>query len=80
MKLKTRKNSIFLKIIILLAVIYGVIMSTDDPNTFTKFTTLSNIGIGMSLLLFIIVEIKGIISNKDFRKQWMFIFKFMMTI
>lgn len=55
-------------------------MSTDDPITFTKFTTLSNIGIGMSLLLFIIVEIKGIISNKDFRKQWMFIFKFMMTI
>lgn len=80
MKYGNGKKSIILKFIILAAVIYGVIMSTDDPNTFSKFTTLSNIGIGAAMLLFIIVESIGLRSGKDFRKQWMFVFKFMMTI
>lgn len=77
---QNRKKSMALKIIIVVAVVYGVVMSTDDPNTFTKFTTLSNIGIGVVMLLFVLVESRGLRSGKDLRKQWMFIFKFMMTI
>lgn len=74
------KKSILLKVIIVIAVIYGVVMSMDDPNTFTKFTTLSNIGIGVAMILFVVVECKELSSGNDFRKQWMYIFKFMMTI
>lgn len=75
-----RKKSVFTKSVILAMVIYGVVMSTDDANTFTKFTTLSNIGIGIAMLIFVVVEIVGIRSGKDYRKQWMYVFKFMMTI
>lgn len=80
MKKGKRILSIIWKTVILIAVIYGVIMSTEDQYTLTKFTTLSNVGIGIAMLLFIIVEAKGIKSGSDGRKQWMFIFKFMMTI
>lgn len=80
MEQNRRKQSVLLKTIIVIAVVYGVVMSTDDPNTFTKFTTLSNIGIEVAMLLFIIVESRELNSGKDLRKQWMFIFKFMMTI
>ena len=80
MDIKVRKSSLVLKILIIAAVIYGVIMSTDDPNTFTKFTTLSNVGIGAAMLVLAIAEIMSICSGRDLRKQWMFIFKFMMTI
>lgn len=80
MESKKRTASVLIKFVILFAVIYGVIMSTDDSYTFTKFTTLSNIGIGAAMLLFIVTELAGMRSHTDLRKQWMYIFKFMMTI
>lgn len=80
MKDKMYMRSIILKVIILAAVVYGVLMSTDDPNTFTKFTTLSNIGVGVAMLLFIATEFAGIRCGRDLRAQWMYVFKFMMTI
>ena len=78
--MKRRKTSVLLKCVILAVVIYGVIMSMDDPYTFTKFTTLSNIGMGAAMLLFIAVEAAGLRAGRDLRKQWMFVFKFMMTL
>lgn len=77
---RTSTISLILKLAVVLAVTYGVIMSMDDTRTFTKFTTLSNIAMGVVMLLFLIVEIASIRSSVDHRKQWMFILKFMMTI
>lgn len=50
-------RSIIIKSIVVIAVIYGLANVSEGWSTLTKFTTLSNVGIGIAMLIMIITEV-----------------------
>ena len=53
------KNIIF-KLISLCAIIYGFVVMTKDPIKMTYFTMLSNLSLGIVMVIFLYIEIKRI--------------------
>ena len=74
------KISIILKLICIGAVIYGCFTISEGLRTFTKFTTLSNLGIGIAVLLILLHEIKLKKDTLLNPSQGKYIFKFVMTV
>lgn len=70
------RSSTIIKIIAIIASIYGMIRSFDSLMFFTYFTNLSNIFIDVMLVIFLIYDIQGV----KYRPQGMYIIKFMATI
>lgn len=75
MKMK-RKISVLIKIIALIASIYGMLQSLDGWLFLTFFTNLSNIFIDIMLFIFIIYDLK----KAKYIPQGMYLIKFMATI
>ena len=75
MKMK-RKISVLIKIIALIASIYGMLQSVDGWLFLTFFTNLSNIFIDIMLSIFIIYDLKKV----KYIPQGMYLIKFMATI
>lgn len=75
MKMK-RKISVLIKIIALIASIYGMLQSLDGWFFLTFFTNLSNIFIDIMLFIFIIYDLK----KAKYIPQGMYLIKFMATI
>lgn len=75
MKMK-RKISVLIKIIALIASIYGMLQSLDGWLFLTFFTNLSNIFIDIMLFIFIIYDLKKV----KYISQGMYLIKFMATI
>lgn len=75
MKMK-RKISVLIKIIALIASIYGMLQSLDGWLFLTFFTNLSNIFIDTMLFIFIIYDLK----KAKYIPQGMYLIKFMATI
>ncbi len=73
-------RGIVLKVVAVADITYAMVMYCNVKQNFTKFTTLSNIGVGIALLLFLIADIIRLKYGKDIRKQWMYVFKFVMTL
>lgn len=71
--------SVILKGICIAAVIYGFTTISEGLRTFTKFTTLSNIGIGIAVVIVFLDEIKPDKVLDMNSIQTKYIFKFMMT-
>lgn len=76
------KIGIAIKLIAILASIYGMAMTIENAMSFTYFTNLSNIMIDIVLLIFLISDVVSLVSKQPERerKNWLYIVKYMMTI
>lgn len=75
------KSSVIIKTLAIISTIYGIIKTYMGPMTFTYFTTLSNIFVGVVLLIFLIKDIYNLKGKKVFKfKNYMYIIKFLATI
>ena len=73
---------IVIKLIAILASVYGLYMSIYSAMSFTYFTNLSNILIDIVLLIFLVSDIMLLLSkeNQKNKKNWLYIVKYMATI
>lgn len=73
---------VVIKIVAAIASIYGMSRTIRDLQAFTYFTNLSNIMIDIVLLMFAYIDIRILVSKgkKNCKKNWMYIFKFVVTI
>lgn len=71
-----------IKLIALVASVYGMIRTMDSLKSFTYFTNLSNILIDIVLVIFIYLDINIISSDgkKNYKGNWAYVLKFMATI
>lgn len=74
--MKKSKISLIMKIIAVVASLYGMLQSLDHWMFFTYFTNLSNIFIDIMLVIFIIYDLK----KAKYIPQGMYLIKFMATI
>ena len=74
--MKKSKISLIMKIIAVVASLYGMLQSLDHWMFFTYFTNLSNIFIDIMLVIFIIYDLKKV----KYIPQGMYLIKFMATI
>lgn len=73
--------SIIIKLIAIVSSIYGIIKTYFGPLSFTYFTTLSNIFISATLLVFLIKDAYCIIKKKNIvLPNYLYIIKFLATI
>lgn len=79
MKNKNTIGSIIIKGLNIAAIVYGFLFITEGMRTFTKFTTLSNLGVGISSALFMRADIIKLQTGKDVRSRKGYIFKYVMT-
>lgn len=79
MKKKNTISSIIIKALNIAAIVYGFLFITEGMRTFTKFTTLSNLGVGISAAMFMRADIVKLQTGKDIRSRKGYIFKFIMT-
>ena len=79
--MKKRNISILLKIIAITSSIYGIIKTYFGPISFTYFTTLSNLFISFVLLVFLLKDIREVMTKERvvLRNSW-YIVKFLATI
>lgn len=73
---------VIIKLIAILASVYGLYMSIDSAMSFTYFTNLSNILIDIVLFVFLVLDIKLLLSkeSRDNKKNGLYILKYMATI
>lgn len=74
------KVSLIFKFISLIGSIYGLIFTVEGLNSFTFYTTLSNITIDIALVVFIVLDLLIIFKQKDFKSNGFYIYKYMMTV
>lgn len=72
--------SIIFKAISLIASVYGLVFTIDSIMSFTFFTTLSNVALDVVLALFIVLDVILLVKGKDYKSNWMYILKFLMTL
>lgn len=80
--------SVVLKVIIVIASILGVIFSMvlkeneymGGATSLLYFTIQSNIWICLVSLLFLIIQLLGLINKKDYFKRWMYVIRFIFTV
>lgn len=73
------RKSITIKCLNLIAVIYGLSQITEGAATLTKFTTLSNVGIGLVMAVFVCAELAEWRSGRAVITDRMRNVKFVMT-
>lgn len=74
-------TSAIIKLIAIISSIYGIIKTYFSPLSFTYFTTLSNIFISCILLVFLIKDIRNLVTNKKtVFKNHLYVIKFLATI
>lgn len=83
--MQNKKELIFgliIKIIAVLASVYGLIRTTSGIMTFTYFTTLSNVAVDIILMVFIAADIRFLVSGgkTGIKTNTLYIIKFIMTI
>lgn len=79
---KEIKTGLIIKLISVIASVYGMIRTMDSLLSFTFFTNLSNIFIDLVLLVFIFFDIKLLTSKgkQDYRSNRAYITKYVATI
>ena len=79
--MRKRNISILLKIVAITSSIYGIIKTYFGPISFTYFTTLSNLFISFVLLVFLLKDIREVMTKKRvvLNNVW-YIVKFLATI
>lgn len=78
--MKNKIVSLIIKLSIVVASMYGVIVTRNMPQIFTYFTTLSNIVIAFVAGVFAILDVIEIITKKDYKNNALYTCKFMATI